>query len=342
MTSDDAVQRRLLALGLLLLAPLCAEYLVGYDTSTGQPWELIAGLLILAPLYGAPALLVREVARRAGIRWPGILAMAAAFGVIQAGVVDQSLFSESYRDIAYWEEMLRPTYLESLGFAASPALTFVVGHAVWSFGIPIALVEALRPARSGLPWLRLPGLVVTLLLYLGAAALVLSDHLQNENEHASGSEITGALVVAALLVCFAATLGRRWPQQVDRSVPRPAIVGVLSLVAALLFNLVPPSWPGVAGGLAVLMVGAVTVARFSGSVRWGAVHVVALVGGALLARAVIGFLVVPLGDVTPFAKYAHNIVFFAGAAVLAVLAQRAAGRVQTRQRSSGPGGVGGS
>ena len=71
--------------------------------------SLVVGLLILGPLYGAPALLIRELARRFGVGWPGIMALAAAFGIVQAGVVDQSLFSESYRDIAYWAEMLQPT-----------------------------------------------------------------------------------------------------------------------------------------------------------------------------------------------------------------------------------------
>src|SRR5262249_48208270 len=94
---------RLLALGLLILAPLCAEYITGYDTSTGRPLALVGGLLILSPLYGGPALWIRELARRFGVGWPGLMALAAAFGIVQAGVVDQSLFSKSYREIEYWE-----------------------------------------------------------------------------------------------------------------------------------------------------------------------------------------------------------------------------------------------
>jgi hypothetical protein len=41
---------------LLVLAPVCAEYLGAYDDSTGDPLALAAGLLIFSPLYGAPAL----------------------------------------------------------------------------------------------------------------------------------------------------------------------------------------------------------------------------------------------------------------------------------------------
>ena len=69
------------ATGLFLLAPVCAEYLWGYDDSTGHWGVLIGNLIVFSPLYGAPALLIREVARRLGLGWPGILLMAAAFGV---------------------------------------------------------------------------------------------------------------------------------------------------------------------------------------------------------------------------------------------------------------------
>src|SRR5690349_15422951 len=165
---DEAPRRGtrwLLAIGLLILAPACAEYITGYDSSTGKPLELVGGLLIFGPLYGAPALLIRELARRFEVGWLGIIALAAAFGIVQAGVVDQSLFSESYRDIEYWDEILRPTFIEPLGLGGHNAMNFIAGHVIYSFCIPIALVESLCPALSKQPWLRLPGLVVTGLLY---------------------------------------------------------------------------------------------------------------------------------------------------------------------------------
>jgi hypothetical protein len=36
----------------------------------------------------------------------------------------------------------------------------------------------------------------------------------------------------------------------------------------------------------------------------------------LLARAVVAFFIEPLGDVSPIAKYAHNVGFLLGAALL--------------------------
>jgi hypothetical protein len=312
--------RWLMAIGLLILAPVCAEYITGYDDNTGRPWALLRSLMIHSPLYGAPALLIRELARRFGVRWPGIMALAAAFGIVEAGVVDQSLFSESYRQIDYWNDLVRPTWIEPLGFAAEPAMTFIVGHAIWSCGIPIALVEAMCPPLSQQPWLRRPGLIVMALLNLGAAALVLSYHLRTEQDHASAAQVTGSLVVVALLASFAFTGGRHPLPARDTAVPNPLVVVVLSLIAALAFNFLPPSWPGVAAGLAVLTVSAMAIAHLSRSGRWGGRHIVALATGALLARALVGFFAVPLGDIPPLAKYTHNFVFFVGAALLGVWA----------------------
>ena len=282
--------------------------------------ELIGNLLIFSPLYGAAALVIRELARRFGVRWPGIMALAAAFGIVQAGVVDQSLFSESYRQIEYWNDLVQPTWIEPLGFGAYPALVFIVGHVIWSYGIPIALVEALRPPLSKRPWLGWRGLIVTALLYLGAAALVLFDHLRNEKDHATVGQVTGSLAVVALLAASAFTIGRRQLPARDAAVPTPLVVGVLSLIAALAFEIVPPSRLGVAAGLATLAVSAVSISYLSRSRRWDGRHIVALATGALLARAIVGFFAVPLGGVPPLAKFTHNIVFFVGAAVLGLWA----------------------
>lgn len=311
-----------LAVGLILLSPVCAEYLVGYDDSTGDPVALLGGLLILGPLYGAPALLIREVARRCGVRWPGILALALAFGILQAGVVDQSLFSESYRDIDYWEGQLRPTWVAPLGLSGHNALTFLGGHTIWSFGVPIALVEALSPAQARRPWLRWPGLLVTTALYVAAALVIWSAHQDTESDHASAAQVTGSVVVVAILVALAVTVGRRTPATREHAVPPPLLVGVLSLAAALTTNFVPNSWLGVAITLALLAVSAVAVARLSRSQRWDARHVVALATGALVANALLGFLVTPLGDVPPAPKYGHNTVLLVGSVLLGLWAAR--------------------
>lgn len=312
------------AAGLVLLAPLCAEYVTGYLEITGDPVELAAGLLILAPLYGAPALLIRELARRFGVRWPGIIALAAALAVVQAGVIDQSLFSEGYQGYEGWNEQRQGTLIVPLGISASHALNFIPGHVIWSFAIPIALAEAL--AGPGLlarrPWLRTPGLIVTALLYAAAAWLIRHDQLANERDHASPAQVAACLVVIALLVSAAFTVGRRERPRVERAVPAPTVIGLASLAAALAYNLLPETWPGAAAGLVMLAAATAGVAAMSRSTRWSTRHLVALATGALLARAIIGFLAEPFGDVPEFAKYAHNVAFLAGTAALGAWAWR--------------------
>ena len=137
---------------LFFLAPVCGEYLIGYDEYVGRPLALLGGLLIFGPLYGAPALLIREATRRTGRGWPTMLLLAAAFGLFQAGIVDQSLFNPPYRDLDQWSEYVNPTLLPGLGTSAYLLTNFVAGHMIWTFGVPIAVVEtlaAIGPARPG-------------------------------------------------------------------------------------------------------------------------------------------------------------------------------------------------
>ena len=81
------------AIGLFLLAPFVGEFLLG-NLTLG---ELGLGIL-LAPLYGCGALLVREVARRTGRGWPTMALLAAAYALIEEGPVDQLLWNDSYAE----------------------------------------------------------------------------------------------------------------------------------------------------------------------------------------------------------------------------------------------------
>lgn len=79
---------------LALLAPFCAEYLVG-----GISIRELVNLPFLMPLYGAAAVLIHEVARRAQRGWPMMLWLGAAFGAFQAGIVDRSMFDLGYEGL---------------------------------------------------------------------------------------------------------------------------------------------------------------------------------------------------------------------------------------------------
>jgi hypothetical protein len=308
-----------------VLSPVCAEYLWGYDTSTGRPLELLGGLLVFVPLYGAPALLIREIARRCGLGWPGILLLAAAAGIVQAGVVDQSMFSMSYRDIDFWDELTEPTRIDALGISAYTTLTFVGGHVVMSFGAPIALVEALAGGARGRPWLGRVGLVVTAFFYVAACALVLGDHLANEDEHASATQV--GLAAAAALLCVALALAVGAPRRPGAgSAPAPWLAAAGGLLAGTVYILLPTSPAGTAAlALVAAAVVAVTL-RQAHATRWGVAHHAALAGGVVCSVAAGAFLADPLGEVAEAAKYAHNAVGLSLVAVLTIVAIRRAGR----------------
>lgn len=327
------------ALGVFFLAPLFAEYLIGYDTSTGNPGELFFGLLIFGPLYGGPALLIREVTRRAGRGWPTIILLALGFGVIQAGLIDHSIFNPAYRDIEWWQDMLTPTAIPALGIAADPTLDFLLGHVIWSFSLPIALVETLVPQRRTTPWLGKLGLTVTTVLYLLIAWLVFDDHLATEQFLPSPAQLIGA--TAVVIACFVAAfvVGRQRQPQHDRPVPGAWRVGVVAFVILSLPSLIDlviallqlgiafdATWWDVAVTLVTIAGLAILIARWSRSTHWGAPHRLALAGAALLSHVWLAFLVEPLGNVPLQAKLLHNTGFALGSLALLIAGARIARR----------------
>jgi len=133
------MHRRLPAFVLVLMAPLVAELLAG-STPLGQPIVLAILLVVYLPLYGAGALLIRELVRRSGRGWPSILLLGAAYGFIEEGFVSQSLFNPTLYHAANWGARI-------LGINGVYTEWVIVVHAVWSASIPILLTELLFPGQ---------------------------------------------------------------------------------------------------------------------------------------------------------------------------------------------------
>ena len=312
------------ALGLFVLAPVCAEYLWGYDDSTGHPGTLLGNLIVFSPLYGAPALLIREVARRHGLGWPGILLLAAAFGVIEASIVDQSMWSTGYRDIPYWEEMSVPTYLAPIGLSLYLALSFVGGHVILSIGSPIALVETLTPGRRRERWLGPIVLWVVALLYVAACALVLNDAFATDEASATWGQLLGSAVVVIGLVVAAFLVGRRPALIVPGVVPRPALVWTIAFAAMIGWVAIPPTRIGTALVALIALAAVVVVWRWSHRGDWDQAHVLALASGAVVAAGCFAFWTTPIGDVSTTEKYGHNLALLALMVLLSLWAGRRA------------------
>jgi hypothetical protein len=159
----DMDRRRIApAVGLFFLAPLTAEFLLG-----NLPITLLVGLVLLAPMYGGGALLIREVARRAGRGVPTMLLLGVAYGMLEEGIATQSLFNPHY----VGQDLLRVGYVPQLGIAVPWTLFVLTLHALGSTTVPIVMAELCTRERRTAPWLGRPGLVVAAALFVvGLAA----------------------------------------------------------------------------------------------------------------------------------------------------------------------------
>lgn len=304
------------AAGLLVLSPISAEYLIGYGGSTDRPLELLAGLLILAPLYGTVAVLIREITRRTGRGWPTILLLSAAFGVIQAGLIDQTLFDN---DVTAgdpdWATQSLVTLIPGLGVDAASLLNYVGGHVIWSFAAPIAVVESCAPRIANRRWLGPVGVCAMLVLWVLGAALIFSDTAANST--AGPAQLSGAAVVAIALIAAAFTVRPTRAPSSAKAPPPWWLVGCVTGVVWSASQLLPPTWVGVAVNVVALAVLGWLLLRWSRRRGWGRRHVLASAGSALVVRAGLSFLVEPLGgDVDGPVKYAVNAAMLCGVAAL--------------------------
>lgn len=308
--------RWLPVLGVLLLSPVCAEYLSAYDASSDGPAVLLGGLLVLAPLYGAPALLVREVAVRRGLGWPGLLLLATALGVVQAVLIDQSVVNPDYRGFDGWSDLWRPTYVSGLDLSAYAAVAFVLGHTVASFGAPLAIV-VVGSRGGGRAWLtRWSGLALVA-LFLAAAGLVLADHVSSEGWQLSVGQLVGAVVV--VMVLSGVALRQHGPSVISTlrpatwTPPPPGLLVLLGMAveSALGWSIV---WPALVATVIALGAASFALVRWGRSASWTGRHVGSLAIGVLLSRAVGGFLVVPVDGSRTVTTYAVNV----GAVLLVV------------------------
>ena len=300
------VRRLAPVLLVLVLAPVTAEYLIGYDDITGNVAAYLFGLLFFGPLYGAPAVLVRELTRRRGLGWPTMLLLATAFGLVEAGLIDQSLFDPSYRDISFWDTLREPTFLPWFGTSAFMLLSFVAGHVFGSILAPIVLAESWWPDRQEGPWLGPVGTGVLVVLWLAGAGFVLGDQLASTTFRPSVGQLVGTAVVVVGLVVLALT--RRRPVA-DRpgSVPAPWVVGVVSCVLLLPRTTVLTDWVSTSGALAAIVVWLALLGRWSTRGAWDGRHLVAAAIGDLASIGGPAFFLTPLGHVPLPAKLAADL-----------------------------------
>ncbi|HEU4999610.1 MAG TPA: hypothetical protein VFT68_11755 [Lapillicoccus sp.] len=223
---------------LAVLSAVTAEFLLGDQyLSVGSPAGQVAELVLYVAYYGSAAVVIREVTRRAGRGWPTILLLAFAFGVVEEGLLTQSLFDPDYLGL----HKLAYGYLPSLGIGLPWTIFVLALHTIWSISAPIAVAEALFPGRA--PWLGPRPVAGLAALYLLTGAVIAVGSAAATTFRPSAAQLV-VTVVVALAVVAAAFGMRRVPA--DSPASGSGLVGaVLTFVLLSLFHLgheAGPAW----------------------------------------------------------------------------------------------------
>jgi hypothetical protein len=301
------------AIGLFFLSPLVGEFLLGNVAIDALP-----ALAVLAPLYGGGAVLIREVTRRTGRGWPTIVLLALAFAIFEEGLVTQSLFNPGYAGA----DLLSVTPVPAMGIGVWWTHFVLTLHTVWSICVPIAIVEALVPERSTVPWLGNIGLGVSVvMLALGSLATFFGSYFV-AGFIATQGQLLGAAVAVVVFVVAAFTLTGHLKRPACGAAPDPRLVGFVSFIVASLFLGATMFMETLTGGVVVLIYQILygstlgIILSWSRRAGWSSLHVLALAGGALLAYAWHAFPQWPALGSPGQIDLIGNIIFAAGAVAL--------------------------
>lgn len=311
----------------MVIAPWMAEMSWG-----GIPFtDALLVVVFLGPMYGGAALLTREFVRRTRRGWPAILLLAAAFGVFQAGVVDQSLFNPSYGRY----DFQHPVHIDGIDISLYYLVNFVAGHVVVSITLPITLAEAWS-RRPSSPWLSRAGLWMVGVLYV-LSTLVNHFGVKDEDGHgfqASPIQVATALLVVALLVAAAMVRGTK-PATIALNVPPSWSLALLGFVAYLLYL---PGESGWALAVAVVVITAtcVVVSRWSHVEDWSTSHVFWLAIGATLTGVAVPYLADPYDISVSTAQELLDDTVAAAICLIGVVLTVVRRKQKTRVATSGP------
>lgn len=312
-TAPRGFRRVAPALTLFLVAPFVAEFLLG-DFAIDALWLL----LVVGPLYGGGALVVRETARRLGRGWPTILLLALAYGLLEEGIVIQTLFNPNYLGL----HLLRQAWIPAFGIGGWWTVFVLTLHTVWSISVPIAIVEGLYAERRNRPWLGKLGFGVSAFLLVVGGVLIRGGTRKQDPFAASAGQLLGVWIAIALVVALALRL-RPGPARRTGAVPVPWLTCVAAFVWGLLFmyvNRALQGWSLAGAQLALDAAGVVLLLAYARRTAWTPVHCVAAAGGALLSYACNGFSQVPVVGSKGTVDLVGNALFAALALTLLVLA----------------------
>jgi hypothetical protein len=327
---ENAVRRQhhVLAIGLFFLSPLVGEFLLGNEPITSLP-----GLFLLAPMYGGGALLIREIARRTGRGWPTMVLLAAAYGLLEEGPIDQLLFNPAYLGLDSFVGLAKVPVLDVSASLIQATLTL---HTVWSVCVPIAIMETFSddPKR---PWLGNVGLAVTGVAFVAGSVLLAAVQYQQFRFIASVIQFIGSAIIIAALIVLAFVGGRRPAPRSDAPAPAPGLVGAVAFGVSSVYwiesEFLPEDlvseWLSVGWWFVLVGVIVALCVRWSRRCDWDATHRLALAGGALLTYVWAGFAhAQATNDVPSTVAVLGNMVF--GLSAITLLAAAVGGLKRRR------------
>ncbi|MGH9495572.1 MAG: hypothetical protein ACRD3B_11285 [Candidatus Sulfotelmatobacter sp.] len=302
------------ALALYFLAPLISEFLLG-----DFPITKLGIILILAPMYGGGALLIREIARRTGGGWPMMITLALAYGIFEEAFTTQTLFNPNYLGLNL--HLLDHAFIPALGIGAWWTVFVLTLHTVWSVSVSIGLVEALVPERATQPWLRMLGLTVVSVLFVAVAIMMTKFSIKQDHNHfiATKAQFVWSAGFVVTVAAAAFFLPKSKPRETPASAPNPWVVGVAALLLTSLFEITPPAWGwgAVACYFALDIVATALFSVWSRQAGWNSVHRLALAGGAALTYAWHAFFQAPVTGGSAMLNLVSHLVF--GCGLLALL-----------------------
>ncbi|MGH3620775.1 MAG: hypothetical protein ACRDQ5_03170 [Sciscionella sp.] len=252
---------------LAFLSPFVAEFLLADQYLSGPPsFAQLGSFVLFVPLYGFGAVTIRELTRRSGRGWPTMVLLALAFGVVEEGLLTQSLFNPNYLNA----HLLDFGFIPALGISAPWTVYVLTLHTVWSICAPIAVVEACFGSRE--PWLGTVGQGVSTGVYvLGAVATFGISYAMGSHYLAPLPQLLASAVVAIALIIVAFTGFRPRVARTGHVTEWAAFaVGLLASSAFQLCRLAAGSLSATVTTvllLGIVLVGVVVIARW---VRGGA------------------------------------------------------------------------
>jgi hypothetical protein len=143
---------------LVILSPVIGEMLSG----SSPPLEFFSPflLVLLIGMYGAGALLIRELVIRWRKGWASMIAMGAAYGIIEEGIAVKSFFDPGWQDLGALAE-----YGRFLGVNWVWAVWLTIYHSAISICLPILLIALMFPSLKAEPLLGRRGLSVVALVF---------------------------------------------------------------------------------------------------------------------------------------------------------------------------------